>query len=484
VNARLVEQKALAEHQQAEIQRLRQARTDSGSARGRRDDRSRPDVVSVPSRNRRNDHEQYYAILKGRTSGVFTRWRDAEKSIKGYSGAIYKRFRSEREAHRWLSDQGWEQYADDASDISVDNTMFDRTVYESRREPGPAGSDPARPGGLNLPVTDIVDLAQVGPDSSVGKPLEVHGTPIQVETEILKILCPKGMAASAKKEFMEASPDVLSLPGKLGSATNDPAEVMDQFAGAVNDITAQRAARTGVQSRDTQWKSATRNALDKIKTADDLSEAAEEISSQSDSVYQSFEGSVREILYNQGWAKSDVDLYLAAGLLPRIVQRTLFLYYELYSYFQQLVNKNPDPEHFKTFIMLHVAHHANRLRNIHTYSTRRSLMILRSYTYLRDAKVKGFTDIKLVGEVTMKLHDLAQAMIEHPATNLSVQKKQPKEWACQHCHSDLHTGGPAKCPLKDFSTKVCRRMAKEAERRIKDEPDVLTRLIAEEKARE
>jgi hypothetical protein len=164
--------------------------------------------------------------------------------IKGYSGAIYKRFRSEREAHRWLSDQGWEQYADDASDISVDNTIFDRTVYESCREPGPAGSDPARSDGLNLPVTDIVDLAQVGPDSSVGKPLEVHGTSIQVETEILKILCPKGMTASAKKELMEASPDVLSLPGKLGSATNDPTEVMDQFAGAVNDITAQRAART------------------------------------------------------------------------------------------------------------------------------------------------------------------------------------------------------------------------------------------------
>jgi hypothetical protein len=57
VNARLVEQKALAEHQQAEIQRLCQAQTDSGLARGRRDDRSRPDVVSVPSGNRRNDHE-------------------------------------------------------------------------------------------------------------------------------------------------------------------------------------------------------------------------------------------------------------------------------------------------------------------------------------------------------------------------------------------------------------------------------------------
>jgi hypothetical protein len=245
-------------------------------------------VVGVPSRKRRNDHERYYTVLKGRTTGVFTRWCEAKEWFIGYSGAIYSRFWSEQEAHGWLSDQGWEQYADDALDISADKTLFDRTVYKSHREPGPAGSDPVQPGGLTLSVKDIVDLAKVGPSSSARKPLEVQGTSIQVETKIVKILCPKGMTASAKKELTEASPDVLSLPGNLGSATNDPAKVMDQFAGAVNDITTQRAARTGVQSRDTQWKIATHNVLDKIKTANDLSEMVEETSSQSDSVYQSF----------------------------------------------------------------------------------------------------------------------------------------------------------------------------------------------------
>jgi hypothetical protein len=403
VKARLADQRALAQRQQAEIQRLRQTQTNSGSARGQIDDRSRPETVSVPSHNGRSDWngDRFCAVAKGRTTGIFTRWRDAERSVKGYSGAIFKRFRSEPEALRWLDEQGWAQYVDNASDISVNNTQFDHTVYEPQRATAaaPTAPEPIRPTGLTLPVTDVIDLTQVGPDTSIGKPMEVHGTLIQVETEILQILCPKGMTNAAKKELMEASPDVLSLPGKLGSATNDTAEVMDQFAGGVNDITNQRAARTGVQSRDMQWKGATRNALDKIKTAEDLSEAAEEISSQSDSVYQSFEGSVREILYNQGWAKADVDLYLAAGLLPRIVQRTLFLYYELYSYFQKLVNKNPDPEHFKSFILLHVTYHASQLRNIRTYSTRRGLMILRSYTYLRDAKAKGFTDITLVGQV-------------------------------------------------------------------------------------
>jgi hypothetical protein len=44
---------------------------------------------------------------------------------------------------------------------------------------------------------------------------------------------------------MEVTPDVLALPGKLGSTSTDTAEVWDQFAGAVNEIAEQRATRGG-----------------------------------------------------------------------------------------------------------------------------------------------------------------------------------------------------------------------------------------------
>jgi hypothetical protein len=80
-----------------------------------------------------------------------------------------------------------------------------------------------------------VDLTTIGPDSSAGKPNEIYGRLIQVEPEVLKLLCPKGVTASVQKEIMETAIDVVSLPGKFTSSksgetfTIDVGHIMDQF---------------------------------------------------------------------------------------------------------------------------------------------------------------------------------------------------------------------------------------------------------------
>jgi hypothetical protein len=216
---------------------------------------------------------------------------------------------------------------------------------------------------------------------------------------------------------------------------------------------------------------------------DDVFDAADEIGSQSDKVMSSFEASIQEILYSQGWAMDDVDVYVASGLLPRIVQRLLTtLYYELFLHIQKLIAHDPDPDHFKEFTLLHVKHHARQLRQIRLYATRCSHMILRSYAYLRDAQSKGFTDIKLVRLMTQKLQDMTRLLTEQ--NSIARQPKSIKEWSCAHCHSELHSGGMAACPLTDFKAKIARRMAKEASTKLKEEPGVLEPLITEEKAKE
>jgi hypothetical protein len=153
---------------------------------------------------------------------------------------------------------------------------------------------------------------------------------------------------------MDSAPDIISLPNKLGSAMNDSSEIWDQFAGAVNEIAEQRAIRTDSQPRDIQWKVASQNALDKISTMAEVFDAADEIGSQFDKVMGSFEVSIQEILYSQGWAKDDVDVYVASGLLPRIVQRQLTLYYKLFLHIQKRIAHDQDPDHFKEFTLLHV----------------------------------------------------------------------------------------------------------------------------------
>ena len=108
-------------------------------------------------------------------------------------------------------------------------------------------------------------------------------------------------------------------------------------------------------------------------------------------------------------------------------------------------------------------------------------MILRSYTYLRDAKAKGFTDVKLIGIITTKLQTLTKQLTALKSLENEGHKSKPtKEWSCTHCHSELHTGGSNDCPLKDFKNKVARRIAKEATSKLSEEPDVLKRLMEEE----
>jgi hypothetical protein len=105
---------------------------------------------------------------------------------------------------------------------------------------------------------------------------------------------------------------------------------------------------------------------------------------------------------------------------------------------------------------------------------------------LRDAKAKakGFNDIKLVGQVTQKLQDMTRFLTEFHTNSDRPPSKSTKEWACAHCHSEIHSGGMAACPLTNLKAKVARCVAKEAAKTIKDDPGILERLIIEEKKKE
>ena len=48
---------------------------------------------------------KYYAVRKGRQTGIFTTWDAAEKQVKGYPGAKYKSFKVKSEAEQFLNGQ-------------------------------------------------------------------------------------------------------------------------------------------------------------------------------------------------------------------------------------------------------------------------------------------------------------------------------------------------------------------------------------------
>ena len=95
--------------------------------------------------------------------------------------------------------------------------------------------------------------------TSVRKAKELFGCSIQVEPEVLKLLCPKGVTATVRKEIMKTAVDVVSLPGKFAAGLNavavaDGSLIMDQFAEAVGNLTDANARRYGGLPRDSQWR--------------------------------------------------------------------------------------------------------------------------------------------------------------------------------------------------------------------------------------
>ncbi|XP_076351678.1 uncharacterized protein LOC143247447 isoform X2 [Tachypleus tridentatus] len=44
----------------------------------------------------------YYAVHKGRTTGVFGSWEECERQVKGFSGAVFKKFDTQAEAQSFV----------------------------------------------------------------------------------------------------------------------------------------------------------------------------------------------------------------------------------------------------------------------------------------------------------------------------------------------------------------------------------------------
>lgn len=47
--------------------------------------------------------KKFYAVKKGRVTGLFTTWADCKAQVDGFPGAVFKSFPTEQEAAAWLS---------------------------------------------------------------------------------------------------------------------------------------------------------------------------------------------------------------------------------------------------------------------------------------------------------------------------------------------------------------------------------------------
>jgi hypothetical protein len=246
----------------------------------------------LPVQPNRSNGTKFYAIAKGRETGIFTSWNRVLTAVGGYPLAKYKRFKTRPEAEIWLVEQlslqGVIPPTEDLSDDDGASEYGTVNFNEAGRQ-----TDVPRPATLprNLPFTypqikpvasnkELVDFHMSAPDTSVGKPAEICDVSINVSTAVRDLLCPKGLTLEMQNRLIEVVPDILAAPGKLSSSvmgeTPDPS-VYVQFAEALADFADVQAQRVGGHWRDTQLKSPGRNFLAKIDSAESAVEAVTQL---------------------------------------------------------------------------------------------------------------------------------------------------------------------------------------------------------------
>ena len=88
--------------------------------------------------------KKFYAVKRGRKTGLFTVWAECAAQVKGFQGAVYKGFMTEDEARAWLggADARTEQTraaAEMAAPSAPDADYIIHTDGSCLRNPGGAG---------------------------------------------------------------------------------------------------------------------------------------------------------------------------------------------------------------------------------------------------------------------------------------------------------------------------------------------------------
>ena len=324
-------------------------------------------------------------------------------------------------------------------------------------------------------LSDILSPEALGPDASVGKEDEIFGQSLEVQSEVIDFLCPKGVTQEVQEELMEAATDVCALPGKLKG--NDASSTMEALGATLSDMNSRNARRKNTIPRETQWQTSNRNALGRVKTRLDLASCATELGSQRKQVIKNMRSRMTDTLSHAGWEIEEANLFYQAGLLPNLVRLTMDHYWELFSHLRSVATDHPDNWEAA---LIHVQHHAEKLRVIRDNAATRNQMLLQNYVYLRDAVATEFHSSSLTGKFTKTMQDqmrsLKASMEEQQMLGPRLKTPNPN-YPCAHCHSGIHEGGQNMCPLAKIKTKRARAMATNIEVKIKEDPDNAESII-------
>jgi len=76
---------------------------------------------------------KYYAVKKGKTTGIFTTWEECKENVEKYKGALYKSFSSLDEAKKYLKDENEDVLISEPEEETFDKpTAYVDGSFDSR----------------------------------------------------------------------------------------------------------------------------------------------------------------------------------------------------------------------------------------------------------------------------------------------------------------------------------------------------------------
>jgi hypothetical protein len=324
--------------------------------------------------------------------------------------------------------------------------------------------------------------------------------------ELDEAIAPIGFPKKEREVLFEAAVDTASLPGMYLS------KQMLDVMGDQDDLTSDRAtemaatmltAGLGRKSnfRDTMWRQPKRHGLRGLKDRTSFFTLAAAINKSKEPAFDQQDNHVRSLMTSHGYDETGIEDYLQRGLLGRITRDTFRFYQDLMNSAREAhldPNTGGDRKWEGGRGEALINHHAQKLLDIRTFSPDRRGLILRTYTYLRDAAKESFNTPEMGTAMWDQLAQVQSRMANLDTDAASGKKgagKPPPVAAlssnkCGHCrgttlHRVLNVGGGKKhCPFARKSQADATKLGKAAGEKLRQDPTLDPQSVVEQVIRD
>jgi viroplasmin and RNaseH domain-containing protein len=411
------------------------------------------------------DSNVWYAVVNNKTdrTGIYPTWGEASVHVTGVSGANAKKFRSYQEAKIFTAgheEARAEIRREQQPILSPVPEMYGSTAREHRgmSMEGEVTHDRLKDG--YYPPKELI-----GADPSTKKEDEVFGVDTaEGETELRDALCPPGLSETLAKGLVNATIDVVSMPGGFfgGGDSETASSEMGVLGEAMAELVNQKRGTHDSSGRvDLHWRSEKRTAIRSLKNVTELRKRIKVLLKLRNKVLKRMHSVTINACKRAGWVDAiRMEAWASNGYLPRIVASTMEYYVSLHQHLMEMATSQNDSW---DFVKVELDHHVDELELIRSTADSRLQAICTLYAYLRDGHQSGWYSSSLQSKRNMELF----GKVTSPGSSVSTNSLYSNDGdagpsCCIKCGTCLHLGGSSNCPWSNLVDAQAKKMGAKA----------------------